>query len=192
MNNQTKRNGQEEIRARFGQKGIFGQTLFLPYSISEMLHDSPLGFHLLSLEGWIGWSNEDTFSGKLHIPSQTVWDNPNHLGLQVPITSMQIEAIEEARKESNVNLSVSLGGQALITDHSTHIDISSTPYADRIGNVIPIQSSHPMTVMIERERWLTILLYHKTVQAYTPPLEITQDIEGKYPITMTTPTNLSR
>src|SRR6266487_4784532 len=79
-----------------GQKGIFGQELLLPYSVSELDHDDPVILHLISLEGRIGWNGEGDHLAKLHIPSQTLWENPNERKLHVPITDAQIEAIEEA------------------------------------------------------------------------------------------------
>src|SRR6266852_8987885 len=123
-----------------GQKGVFGQRLFLPYTLSNPERTRSVTMRLLSLEGWIGWSGEEDFVAKLRIPSQIVSNNRNKQGFHVPITDAQIEAIEEARKGNNASLTVSLGGLATI--------ITSSADTDRIGSLTPIESSYSSNLTI--------------------------------------------
>ncbi len=95
-----------------GMTGTFGRSLFLRYTLPK-LEAASTPLRLLSLGGWIGWSSEDDYTAKLHIPLQAIWPAPQYR-LQVPITDVQIEAIEETRKGSHVNLVVCLEGLASI------------------------------------------------------------------------------
>lgn len=101
---------------------------------------SSASLELLSIEGWIGLGNVTETDARLPIPSQVVWPAPQQYRLQVPITDVQIEAIEEARKGGQVNLIVWLGGVA----------------AGGQG-LQAVQSTNSNWVTIERERWLTVL-----------------------------------
>jgi hypothetical protein len=134
-----------------GLKGTFGQALFLPYTVSQK-ENGRATLHLLSLEGWIGWSGEPDFVARLPIPSQMVRSDGRQLGLQVPITDAHIEAIEEARRGSKVILTVSLGGLALITPRAP-----SSGEAPPQSGLAPIQSFLMVSLVIEREHWLTVL-----------------------------------
>ena len=118
-----------------GGRGTFGPMLFLPYSLSK---ESSLD--LLSLEGWIGLGNVVADStARLLIPSQIIWPSPQYR-LQVPITDEQIEAIEQIRNGSLVNLTLWLGG-----------------LASGGQGLEPVQSTNSGYLTIERERWLTVL-----------------------------------
>src|SRR6266487_800408 len=120
-----------------GGRGAFGPMLFLPYTLPK-LEVASTALQLLSLEGWIGCGNESDSHARLLIPSQVIWlgGQPR---LQVPITDRQIEAIEEARKGGQVNLTVWLGGLA---------------YAGQ--TVVPVHSASSGSLDIKREDWLTI------------------------------------
>lgn len=125
-----------------GSRGTFGAALFLPYK-----HTVPTGSaltSLISLEGWIDWggNNNAANEARLRIPSQQVWPAPQYQ-LQVPLSERQIEAIEHVRNGSLVNLSVQLGG----------IAVGSA----ELGSVVPVQNTIMHSVVIERERWLTVL-----------------------------------
>ncbi len=113
-------------------RGTFGPVLFLPYTLPKP-EDASTALQLLSLEGWIGCGNESDSHARLLIPSQVIWPSPQYR-LQVPVTDVQIEAIEEARKESQVNLTVWLGGLAL---------------GDQL--LVPVQSSSSGSLGIKRE-----------------------------------------
>jgi hypothetical protein len=91
------------------------------------------------LEGWIGLGNVTESDARLAIPSQIVWPAPQYR-LQAPITGAQIEAIEEARKGGQVNLTVWLGG-----------------VASGGQGLLPVQSTNSSWLTIERERWLAVL-----------------------------------
>src|SRR6266487_193316 len=121
----------------WGSRGSFGPMLVLPYKLPKR-EGSSASLELLSLEGWIGLGNVTESEAILPIPSQIVW--PSQYRLQVPITGAQIEAIEEARKGGQVNLTVWLGGVAS-------------------GNqeLLAVQSTNSSWLTIERERWLAVL-----------------------------------
>ena len=121
-----------------GGRGTFGPVLFLPYTLPK-LEEASASLCLLSLEGWIGYGNVSEADARLLIPSQTIWPD-NRSRLQVPLTDAQIEAIEEARKGSQVNLTVWLGGLASVGQA-----------------LVPVRSASSGYLGIERERWLTIL-----------------------------------
>ena len=98
---------------------------------------------LLSLEGGISWGFSVTIEeARLLIPSQIIWENPQ-CKLHVPITDKQIEAIENARNGSTINLSVQLAGIALGNAS--------------LGAVEPVQGSSLQSLSIGREQWITIL-----------------------------------
>lgn len=141
-----------------GLKGTFGQALFFPYSVSEK-DKGQVSFHLLSLEGWIGWSGEADFVAKLLIPSQVVRVDGRQLGLQVPITNTQIEAIEEARKGSQVIFTISFNGLADITALAPPQEPVQNQWGVQLPQpgLTPVHNSYPVQFVIERERWLTIL-----------------------------------
>jgi hypothetical protein len=120
-----------------GGRGTFGPVLFLPYTLPKP-EEASASLHLLSLEGWIGYGNISEADARLLIPSQIIWPD-NRSRLQVPLTDAQIEAIEEARKGSQVNLTVWLGGLASVDQ-----------------GLVPIRSTSS-GFTIERERWLTVL-----------------------------------
>src|SRR5258708_10543093 len=101
---------------------------------------SSASLELLSLEGWIGLGNVTECDARLPIPSQIVWPAPQQYRLQVAITGAQIEAIEEARKGGQVNLTVWLGG-----------------VASGDQGLQAVQSTNSSWVTIERERWLAVL-----------------------------------
>lgn len=122
-----------------GGRGTFGPMLFLPYTKQD---EASAPLHLLSLEGWIGFGNESESHARLLIPSQIVWPGPQYR-LQVPLTDAQIEAIEEARKGGQVNLTVWLGGLASV--------------GQPLVSLVPVQSSSSGYLGIEREHWLTVL-----------------------------------
>ena len=140
-----------------GQKGLFGRVLSLPYKLSGPDRSSRVTLRLLSLEGWIGWSGETDFVGRIRIPSQIISNNPNKSWLQVPITDAQIEAIEDARKGNGASFTVSCAGLATVTAYSTDAKILATLQAEGVGNFMPIESSYSSPLIIERERWLTVL-----------------------------------
>lgn len=121
-----------------GGRGIFGPVLYLPYTLPKPEEDSA-SMHLLSLEGWLGYGNVSDTDPRLHIPSQIIWPD-NRSRLQVSLTDAQVEAIEEARKGNQVNLTVWLGGLASIGQA-----------------VVPVRSSSSGYLGIDRERWLTVL-----------------------------------
>lgn len=125
-----------------GSRGAFGAALFLPYKYTVPADSALTG--LISLEGWIDWgfNNNAVNEARLRIPSQQVWPAPQYQ-LQVPLSDRQIEAIEHARNGSLVNLSVQLGG----------IAVGSA----ELGGVVPVQNTILHSVVIERERWLTVL-----------------------------------
>ncbi len=121
-----------------GGRGTFGPVLFLPYTLPTP-DEASASLRLLSLEGWIGYGNVADSTARLLIPSQIIWPAPQYR-LQVPLTDMQIEAIEEERKGERVNLTVWLGGLA------------------SVGQVVvPVQSAGSGYLGIERECWLTVL-----------------------------------
>lgn len=122
----------------WGCKGAFGPMLVLPYKPPKPEGSSLL--ELISLEGWIGLGNVTETDARLPIPSQIVWPVPQYR-LQVPITGVQIEAIEEARKGGQVNLTVWLGG-----------------IASGDQGLVAVQSTNSSWLTIERERWLAVLL----------------------------------
>lgn len=160
---QIKQNDQDGVNVQidpatvFGRKGLFGRILCLPYTLSPLGGSSRVTLRLLSFEGWIGWGNEQDFVGRIRIPSQIISNNPNKSCLQVPITDVQIEAIEDARKGSNASFTVSFAGLATVTPSSTDANILATLQAEGVGNFMPIESSHPSSLSIERERWLIVL-----------------------------------
>lgn len=121
-----------------GATGTFGRSLFLPYILPKPETTStPL--RLISLGGWIGWSGETDHIAKLYIPLQAIWPAPQYR-LQVSITDMQIEAIEENRKGNHVNLVVCLEGLA------------------SIGQALePVHSTSSNWLCIKREHWLEVL-----------------------------------
>ena len=121
-----------------GGRGTFGPMLFLPYTLPKPAEAST-ALQLLSLEGWIGCGNESESHARLLIPSQVIWlgGQPR---LQVPVTDVQIEAIEEARKGGQVNLTIWLGGLALAGQA-----------------LVPVHSASAGSLGIKREDWLTIL-----------------------------------
>ncbi len=123
----------------WGCRGAFGPMLVLPYKLPKG-EGSSASLELLSLEGWIGLGNVTESDTRLPIPSQIVWPAPQQYRLQVPITGVQIEAIEEARKGSQVNLTVWLGG-----------------VASGDQGLQAVQSTNSSWVTIERERWLVVL-----------------------------------
>jgi hypothetical protein len=104
----------------WGGRGPFGPMLVLPNKLPKR-EGSSASLELLSLEGWI------------------VWPGPQYR-LQVAITSAQIEAIEEARKGGQVNLTVWLGG-----------------VASGDQGLLAVQSTNSSWLTIERERWLIVL-----------------------------------
>lgn len=121
----------------WGCKGAFGPMLVLPYKPPKP--EGPSLLELISLEGWIGLGNVTENDARLPIPSQVVWPVPQYR-LQVPITGAQIEAIEEARKGGQVNLTVWLGG-----------------VASSDQGLVAVQSTNSSWLTIERERWLAVL-----------------------------------
>ncbi len=120
-----------------GGRDTFGPVLFLPYTLPKP-EDASTALQLLSLEGWIGCGNESEYHARLLIPSQVIWPSPQYR-LQVPVTDVQIEAIEEARKGGQVNLTVWLGGLA---------------FAGQA--LVPVHSASSGSLGIKREDWLTI------------------------------------
>lgn len=124
-------------------RGIFGPALQLPFKCQEMA-DRKLEYTLLSLEGWIWWSTEDSNNKPgLRIPLQAF--RPYMWWLTVPITDAQIEAIEEARRGEPVTLNVLLAGLAsLPTAGVTEVRSGSNQGA-------------PSLVTIGREQWLGLL-----------------------------------
>ena len=141
-----------------GLKGTFGQALFFPYSISEK-ETGRVSLRLLSLEGGIGWSGEADYVAKLLIPSQVVRSDGRQLGLQVPITDIQIKAIEEARKGDRVIFTISFSGLAFVTPLASAQEAvpNQRGYTPPQPGLTPVQSSYPAQFVIEREHWLTIL-----------------------------------
>lgn len=144
-----------------GQRGAFGPALFLKYTLSGINRDMT-GPQLLSLEGWIGWTNETEYAARLRIPSQTLW--PNIDSLQVPVTDEQIEAIERHRNSGVVSLTVALAGLATFPMRLPAPPASSPGRPGTSGRASPIwqgtvqvQNANVNQVVIERERWLTIL-----------------------------------
>src|SRR6266568_603182 len=121
-----------------GGRGIFGPMLFRPYTLPTP-DEASASLRLLSLKAWVGYGNVADSTARLLIPSQIIWPTPQYR-LQVPLTDMQIEAIEEERKGERVNLTVWLGGLA---------------YMGRA--VVPVQSTTSGYLGIEREHWLTVL-----------------------------------
>lgn len=121
-----------------GGRGTFGPMLFLPYTLPTP-DEASASLRLLSMEGWIGYGNVADSTARLAIPSQIIWPTPQYR-LQVPLTDMQIEAIEEERKGERVNLTVWLGGLASVGQA-----------------VVPVQSTNSGSLDIEREHWLTVL-----------------------------------
>src|SRR2546428_6892013 len=119
--------------AVWGSWGPFGPMLVLPYQLPKQEGSSAL-LWLLSLEGWIGLGNVTESDARLPIPSQIVWPAPQYR-LQVPITGAQIEAIEEARKGGQVNLTAWLGG-----------------VASGDQGLLLVQSTNSSWLTIERER----------------------------------------
>ncbi len=112
--------------------------LFRPYTLPTP-DEASASLRLLSLKAWVGYGNVADSTARLLIPSQIIWPTPQYR-LQVPLTDMQIEAIEEERKGERVNLTVWLGGLA---------------YMGRA--VVPVQSTTSGYLGIEREHWLTVL-----------------------------------
>lgn len=123
----------------WGCRGAFGPMLVLPYKLPKGEGPSA-SLELLSLEGWIGLGNVTESDARLPIPSQIVWPAPQQYRLQVPMTGAQIEAIEEARKGGQVNLTVWLGG-----------------VASGDQGLLAVQSTNSSWLTIERERWLAVL-----------------------------------
>ena len=121
-----------------GGRGTFGPVLFLPYTLPKP-EEASASLRLLWLEGWIGYGQVSESDARLLIPSQVVWPSPQYR-LQVPLTDAQIEAIEEARKGDQVNLTVWLGG------------LASSGQA-----LVPVQSASSSYLGIKREHWLTVL-----------------------------------
>ncbi len=140
-----------------GQKGLFGRVLTLPYKLSGPDRSARVTLRLLSLEGWLGWSGETDFVGRIRIPSQIISNNSNRPWLQVPLTDGQIEAIEDARKGNSANFTISLAGLATVTASSTDPKVLTRVQTAGVGNVLPIESGHSSSLVIERERWLTVL-----------------------------------
>ena len=122
-----------------GGRGTFGPMLFLPYTLPKP-EEASTALQLLSLEGWIGCGNknESESHARLLIPSQVIWPG-GQPRLQVPVTDVQIEAIEETRNGGQVNLTVWLGGLA---------------FAGQA--LVPVHSASSGSLGIKREDWLTI------------------------------------
>ncbi len=153
-----------------GHRGVLGPALFLPYTLSGQ-EEASATLLLLSLEGWMGWGNEAEYVAKLPIPSQIIWPG-GQSRLQVPITDVQIEAIEQARNGGPVTLTVSLGGLAAaplrLVSSETGGSAASTARLPSVEarpapgdwlwiSVMPVQNSYSVSFNIERERWLTVL-----------------------------------
>ena len=122
-----------------GGRGTFGPMLFLPYTLPKP-EVASTALQLLSLEGWIGCGNknESESHARLLIPSQVIWPG-GQPKLQVPVTDVQIEAIEETRNGGQVNLTVWLGGLAFAGQ-----------------TLVPVHSASSGSLAIKREDWLTI------------------------------------
>jgi hypothetical protein len=122
-----------------GGRGTFGPMLFLPYTLPKP-EVASTALQLLSLEGWIGCGNknESESHARLLIPSQVIWPG-GQPKLQVPVTDVQIEAIEETRNGGQVNLTVWLGGLAFAGQ-----------------TLVPVHSASSGSLGIKREEWLTI------------------------------------
>lgn len=143
-----------------GQRGTFGPALFFPYTLPDTKESSPL--ELFALEGWIGWGQEADASARLRIPTQTLW--PGQPALQVPLTDVQLEAIEEARKGGAVQFTITLAGQATMTARLSQPVNTQPPHnaaASAVEQVVlglaPVQCTSNTSLVIEREHWLRIL-----------------------------------
>lgn len=142
-----------------GQRGIFGPTLLMRFTATPIANIS-VDIVLLSLEGWITWQGDANFWPGILIPSQTI--DPNTHLLYAPLTDAQIEAIEEKRAGGAVVFNVTLRGLATIPNPRQQIaefDVqkgASQPKPSPRLEVRVVYDQGQM-VMIEREKWLTIL-----------------------------------
>lgn len=140
-----------------GQKGRLGRTLCFPYTLSVPGRAARVMLRLVSVEGWLGLSGESDFVGRIRIPSQVISNNPNKRWILVPVTDVEVEAIEEARNGEMANFTLWLAGLTAVTPATTDATVLASLQKEGIGNTMPVESGHPGTLTIGREHWLTVL-----------------------------------
>lgn len=132
-------------------RGTFGTYLTFEFEITPVNKTQLREEDLWLLSGMVG-SNEDTYYSSLMIPAQVVGPNRSHV--VVPISDLQIEALEELRNGGSIELRIHVSAVGTVIGEENRMENRGSFNTKKTAALY--ESNSWKYVKIERERWLEL------------------------------------